>query len=232
MSSSKYEDAELEELRETKADLTLRIIRDDGYSETPNDQGDHSLLLVSFHRDFYVKRDEIVTMELLQEYFRGSDQYIMPMDVTTAYGQMQYWIFGLEVYSHSGVVLALSQEGNFPDRRWDVSQCGAVLASTGEWPKEEEARKAARSLVTEWNDVMNGNVWGYVIEDANGEELESCWGCVGDPEYALPVGRESLNYLSTPDKVKERYEEKRAQDIALASKLVEPYGFMVAEKSL
>jgi hypothetical protein len=77
------------------------------------------------------------------------------------------------------VVLALSQEGNFPDRRWDVSQLGFVFISKKHWRLSKSARKGALATIEEWNMYLSGDVWGYVIEDDEGNELESCWGFYG-----------------------------------------------------
>lgn len=92
----------------------------------------------------------------------------------------KYHVFGLEAYIHSGVSLALSHEGNFPDRRWDVSQLGAVLIAKTEAKTNAKARKIAQGLIETWNEYLSGNVYGYQIEDAEGNEIESCWGFYGD----------------------------------------------------
>jgi len=105
----------------------------------------------------------------------------------------KYHIFGLEAYIHSGVVLALSREGGFPDRQWDVSQLGLVFAAKKEWRMRKSAEKAARGLVSTWNDYLSGNVYGYVVEPGG----DSCWGHYGDydaPGGALEAGREAAEY--------------------------------------
>ena len=107
-----------------------------------------------------------------------------------------YHIFGLEAYIHSGVVLALSGEGNFCDRNWDVSQLGLVFASKKEWRLHKKARKAVEGLISYWNDYLSGNVYGFMIgvpddqtdenecddapEDRNYMEEGGCWGFYGD----------------------------------------------------
>lgn len=91
----------------------------------------------------------------------------------------KYHIFGLEAYIHSGVVLSLSQEGNFPDRQWDVSQLGLVFASKEEFKTRTKARKAVLVLIETWNDYLSGDVYGYLIENTSGEESGGCWGFYG-----------------------------------------------------
>jgi hypothetical protein len=78
------------------------------------------------------------------------------------------------------VALALSKEGNFPDRQWDVSQLGFIFCDKKTWRTKAEARETAQSYIETWNDYLSSNVYGYVIETKAGEEVESCWGFYGD----------------------------------------------------
>jgi hypothetical protein len=109
----------------------------------------------------------------------------------------KYHVFKLEAYIHSGVVLALSREGDFPDRRWDVSQLGAVLVSKEEARTKAKARTIALGLIETWNDYLSGNVYGYQIEDAEGNELESCWGFYGDYDSKGGVLAEAKNVVDS-----------------------------------
>ena len=59
---------------------------------------------------------------------------------------------------------------------------GYVYVSRKEWPDAGDARKAAAALVAEWCDYLAGNVYGYVIKDREGEQVDSCWGFIGDPD--------------------------------------------------
>ena len=90
------------------------------------------------------------------------------------------------------MALALSKEGNFPDRQWDVSQLGLVFVSKKEWARRPAARKAALGLISTWNDALSGNVYGYVIEPGG----DSCWGFYGDYEAgALPKARSMAEWI-------------------------------------
>jgi hypothetical protein len=107
----------------------------------------------------------------------------------------KYHVFGLEAYIHSGVSLALSREGNFPDRQWDVSQLGCVFAEIAEFGSggvefkntREQSRLKALSLIKSWNYCLSGDVYGCVLEtyDKNKKQIDqdSCWGFYGY-EYA------------------------------------------------
>lgn len=36
--------------------------------------------------------------------------------------------------------------------------------------------------VAVYNDYLTGNVHGYILKDSEGNEMESCWGFLGDLE--------------------------------------------------
>ena len=141
-------------------------IEQDQNATPPSEWGNTDLFLVANHRDFYVPEHGKKTLPKYGNEL--ADKY--------AY---THHIFNLEAYIHGGVVLALSNEGNFPDRQWDVSQLGYVFASKAEWSTREDARKAALSLIKEWNMYLSGDVYGYVITDDDGEHIDSCWGFYG-----------------------------------------------------
>lgn len=46
------------------------------------------------------------------------------------------------------------------------------------------AEKYLKSEVETYDQYLTGDVYGYVIEDKEGEELDSCWGFYGE-EYCL-----------------------------------------------
>jgi len=151
------------------AGLTIEIHQDTD-PIGPNEWGDDGLFLIAGHRDFYVPP--------------SSNERNFSMQAEIDKRRETYHIFGLEAYIHSGVVLALSQEGNFPDRQWDVSQLGVVFAKKSEWRLRKSAEKAARGLIEEWNQYLSGDVYGYIIKDADGYDIpncldSSCWGFYG-----------------------------------------------------
>lgn len=144
--------------------VTIEIHQDQD-AQSPSEWGDKDLFLVANHRDFYVPEP-------------GEKRITDDAETLVERWKDTHWIFPLEAYIHSGVVLALSHEGNFPDRQWDVSQLGFVFCSKKEWRLRKSARKAALSLVGEWNEYLSGDVWGYVV-DPDGDNEESCWGFYG-----------------------------------------------------
>ena len=153
----------------------------DGFS--PNDEEDNGLFLVAYHNQFSVERKNFITQNQCAALFRNNveDEDYYPKQIAK-----DYHVFGLEAYIHSGVVLAISKEGNFCDRNWDVSQIGCVFASRKEWKTRVKAKQAALSLIKTWNQHLSGDVYGVVIEyfDKKKELInyDSCWGFCGYAE--------------------------------------------------
>jgi hypothetical protein len=109
-------------------------------------------------------------------------------------------MFGLEAYIHSGVKLSLSYEGNYPDRAWDVSQLGFVLVSKKEARTRNKARTLAIELLETWNAILEGSVYGYVVEK-DGRYMKSCWGFIGtecsiEKTYVLKEARDIVDTLT------------------------------------
>ena len=159
---------------ENNGKLYVRYLVRDDNAQSPEENQDDGLFLVNYHRNFEVCKDSIITKEDVQNYYCGS---------LKVQQQKKYWLFKLNVYIHSGVVLGLAPT-NFPDESWDVSHVGLVLVTKKEWKTEAKAREAAKSLVNEWNQYLSGDVWGMCTDvfDLKTQELlikdsETVWGC-------------------------------------------------------
>lgn len=122
----------------------------------------------------------------------------------------------LGLYEHSGITIWTEELGSrkgymFDEAGWDTSHVGYVLITQARWDKVNggdpaNADEVLEAEVKEWDDTIRGNVWGYVItklcQDAHHEDddedeiascphsdvIDSCWGFIGDPEYALKEG--------------------------------------------
>ncbi len=161
--------------------LTVKLFQDTD-AQSPQDWGDTGLFLVANHRQCYIPEP-------------GEKRIDCDFDTLVEKWKDTHWIFPLEAYIHSGVVLALAYTGNFPDRQWDVSQLGAVFASKKEWRLSKSARKSAEQHVKTWNEFLAGDVYGYEVEDENGNSLDSCWGFYGH-EYAEQQAREAAQHAN------------------------------------
>ena len=166
--------------------FTVNIHPDHG-ADSPDEWGDEGVFLVAFHRQFSVERDGISKPEHVVWYWPKErivqhlieEQGYEPAD---AAGEAEsghvpgYEVFPLQAYIHGGVALSL---GDF-SCPWDSGQVGWVLVKLTD-VGEGRARECAEGLVGAWNQHLSGDVWGYVITDSAGEEVEdgSCWGFYG-----------------------------------------------------
>lgn len=109
-------------------------------------------------------------------------------------------LIGLPVYAyiHGGVALST---GAF-SCPWDSGQSGFIYvnkATALSWhggkiltaKKREQTLKNLRAIVESFGAWVNGECYGYSVEDADGETLDSCWGFVGY-DYAAESAREAF----------------------------------------
>ncbi|ASM75637.1 hypothetical protein SULPSESMR1_03594 (plasmid) [Pseudosulfitobacter pseudonitzschiae] len=103
------------------------------------------------------------------------------------------------LYDHSG--LAMNTIGfHCP---WDSGQVGFIYVTLEEVRKvfgvkrvtkalREKAEDILRGEIVTYDAYLGGRVYGYVIE-RDGEEVDACWGFVGDYETGcLPEAREAV----------------------------------------
>lgn len=121
-----------------------------------------------------------ISQELAQRIARGGKHEDGSISSEAKDYIKNYHIFGLEAYIHSDVTLALSHEGKFPDREWDVSQLGLVFASKKQWRIRRKARESALNLIEVWNDYLSGNVYYINIEQKDGTLVDSLGNIYGD----------------------------------------------------
>jgi len=108
-------------------------------------------------------------------------------------------ILPLYLYDHSGITMNTTGF-HCP---WDSGQVGFIYASFENIRREygverisarlsEQVINQLRSEVATYDNYLRGNVYGFVVEK-NGEELDSCWGFLGDYEnHCLPEARNAI----------------------------------------
>lgn len=160
----------------------VRIEQDES-PQSPTEYGDTGLFLVANHRQFYVAEP-------------GEKRVPEDPDTLIKRYKKTHWIFPLEAYIHSGVVLAYGHEGQFPDRRWDVSQLGFVFVSKKQWRLSKKAKEVGQGLIDSWNKYLSGEVYGYITKDPDGDEIDSCWGIYDDDalSYTKECAKASIDY--------------------------------------
>jgi len=103
-------------------------------------------------------------------------------------------------YIHSGVVLNTTGF-SCP---WDSGQCGIIYATVDTLIKEYGAdtpenrvlaEQVLRAEVEEFSKYVGGECYGYVVEDPDGEEHDSCWGFIGF-DYVKQAAREAAQEVT------------------------------------
>lgn len=163
---------------------TLRILTDDS-PDSPADWD--NLGQIAYCSDRYTLGTERVSRDRLDEIAAGIED-----------GSL----IGLPVYAyvHSGATISTSPF-SCP---WDSGQCGFVYCKASdaedEWAGDSHFRaNALRVLsgeVKTFDQYLTGDVYGYVIEDKDGDVVDSCWGYYGI-ECAEQEALSALNYWAT-----------------------------------
>ncbi|MBL4582969.1 MAG: hypothetical protein JKY29_14285 [Gammaproteobacteria bacterium] len=107
------------------------------------------------------------------------------------------------LYDHSGLVMNTTGF-HCP---WDSGQVGFIYATLDTIRKEYSVARVSAKLrhrvaevlkqeVATYSDYLNGNTYGYVIEQ-DGDEIEACWGFIGDYDgNCLEEARASMSASS------------------------------------
>ena len=158
---------------------TLKIYPDDD-PQNPRTEWDNFGSMVCFHRKYQlgdighgISEDDFANWSELKEYLIKEKEAII--------------VLPMYMYDHSG--LTVNTTGF--SCSWDWGQIGytyttrkEILENWGGKKLTKELRQKATDLlvaeVQNYDDYLTGNVYGYVLEDENGNELWSCWGYSGD----------------------------------------------------
>lgn len=179
--------------------LTVRIEHD----EDPADprENDNLGVMVCFHGRY--------TLGDTDHGFR-SDDYSSWEEVEAAIRKEKgaVIVLPLYLYDHSGLHIKVgSFQGMLPQghAEFDSGQIGFIYASKAQIREcymvkrltrkvLAQAEKSLRGEVEEYADFLAGRAYGYVIEDAEGEQLDSCWGFIGDLDDVRSEARSAAEH--------------------------------------
>lgn len=128
-------------------------------------------------------------------------------------------VLPLYVYEHNSIIM---RAGSGFSSSWDSGQAGYIYMSKKEARENYMTKKvnvakikeAMKSCVEYLTAICEGSIYGFVIEDENGEHLDSCWGFV-ETEYPIEKTHvysealESAKYIYK-DLLKKHIEHKKA----------------------
>jgi hypothetical protein len=169
---------------ESKEGFTLEVVNDED-PQNPRTEWDHVGKMICFHGRYTLgdKHD-----------FADPEAFHDSKEFKEAVVKLPLYLL-----DHSGLSMST---GSFNDP-WDSGQVGYIIMSREdairEWGKKkltkkvvEAATKCLQAEVTEYNQYLTGDVYGCVVKNQEGEEVESCWGFYG-LDYAKEEGKSMLD---------------------------------------
>jgi hypothetical protein len=176
-------------------EVVAKIFHDvDGVDFCNPREWDNIGTMVCWHPDYLlgdeqITRDQEVIQNEINEIIEGG-AVIMPLYL------MDH--SGISMSTSSGMFKAFDAEG------WDWGQVGFIYASyaklkneftsTSEGDLINKGEKTLTAEVEVYDSYLQGEIYGYVIEDKDGEHLDSCWGYVGDFDYVCQEARNAAAF--------------------------------------
>lgn len=163
--------------------LTVKLYQDEDASN-PREKFDHFGSIVHWHRRYN-----------FGEYLTHPDQWFKDLPKGAV-------VLSIALLDHSGLHIWCGSGPHWSDAAgWDSGQVGWIYATPDAIRKEYSCKrisaqtrakveKVLRAEVEEFDQYLRGDVYGYVIEDDDGNCLDSCWGFFGH-EYAEEQAREA-----------------------------------------
>lgn len=121
-------------------------------------------------------------------------------------------ILPVYMFDHSGITISCSRE-RFrvcDPQGWDHGQIGFIFARRTDVRNEYSKKRISKQILKKVEDVLvsevntydqylTGDVWGYVIEDDDGNHIDSCWGFFGY-DYCKQEAASVVEYMEKRDK--------------------------------
>jgi hypothetical protein len=193
----------------TKNDLTAKLYQDED-AESPRDW-DNLGTMVYWHRNYILGDVD------------GSKEYESPQAFIEQANRDGWECLPLALYDHSGLTMWVgSRPHAFDAQGWDSGQVGFIYVTPEKIRKEysckhitaktcAKVRQVLKSEVKAFDQFLTGDIYGYMIEDEEGEHIDSCWGFFGH-EYAKTEMQSALDYCA---KTRTQEDASAAQYMAL-----------------
>jgi hypothetical protein len=160
------------------------VIRQDDDAQNPREEFDNVGTMVCWHRR-YTLGDEQPTCSPDDYMFRmmydrefDLKRKFIPEDIkkehVEAYINKHYFILPLYLYDHSGITMSTGRFGC----PWDSGEVGFIFADR-ECKEYGDMLVGLTAEVATYDSYLTGDVYGYDIEDQDGNVVDSCWGFYG-----------------------------------------------------
>jgi len=179
---------------ETVGTLTVRVVLEQYTEHADPREWTNVGVMVCGHRS-YELGDVQVSEGAVDDYVTVRNYLIAEHDA------LAETIMPLYLFDHSGLSMRTDPSGfrAADSAGWDWGLVGftfatpATIAECGTPP--ELVREALVQEVETYDAFLRGEVFAYLIEDADGTVLDSCGGYVGEPDYAMSEARAAVEYL-------------------------------------
>jgi hypothetical protein len=162
----------------TKDGETLRVWRDES-PDDPRRDADYLGTMACYHR----------------RYDLGDPNPPDPSDLRAMVKKGHVIALPLYLMDHSGLWMSTTadQFRAVDPMGWDWGQVGYIFVTRQKVREDFCVKRISPQLrdlvermlqaeVREYNDYLQGDVYGYTVEDDEGRTLDSCWGFIGRPE--------------------------------------------------
>lgn len=167
--------------------------------------------IAHWHRHYKLGEVEITDMtewllQLIDE--AGGDRYALEDcgakdDALWTLVHNQYVVLPVALLDHSGLRMWIgSGPSPFDPGGWDSGQVGWIYCSREKAKKEFSRKRWSLALqkkvkdiltaeINTFDQLLSGDVYGFVIEDENENHIDSCWGFYGF-DYCLEEAKKTL----------------------------------------
>jgi len=175
--------------------LVVKILPDDGDDNNPRDW-DNLGTMICFH-----KRYDLGDKHDYHSYDYSSWEEVREDIIKRENPEV---VLALYLYDHSGISMSCSHTYPYNDI-WDAGQVGFIFISKEKVREEYSAKRISKKLhdqvekyliseVEIYDQYLRGEVYGFIVEDQEGNHLDSCWGFLGDIEDCKKEAEESAHW--------------------------------------
>lgn len=215
--------------------FTITIEYDDNREESPREWDNFGLFLACNHKRYTLGDDENVdhyaeVERAFQHFAERGILHAFPRWARVFLGSS--CILPVYLYDHSGLsVRAGKGFGDVDPHGWDWGILGFIL-DTEDRRKEcgieaDKVEAALRGEIETYNQYLTGDVYGYTIEDVNGDEVDSCWGL-----YGLDYAREAAREAATGEQPERLYNVRLTPEQLVTIGSERTYGERVTAETL
>ncbi|MNU40315.1 hypothetical protein D3C71_290280 [compost metagenome] len=115
----------------------------------------------------------------------------------------EWYSVPLWAYDHSGIVFRVGAQNPFTvDVDWDTARAGVIALKRSEWGDgaegDDKLFEYAQGVAETYSHWANGECFGYVLKDEDGEEIDSCWGFIGMDHVEEEARSSAKNHAPEP----------------------------------